>query len=465
MALKLRAKIAFPTRVDGNNGITVTRTNGVWTVGFDFTQLTPVLVSDPSQKLLYIYDTVLRQYNTITLGDAVTSFNAGVTINAGDGLTGGGDLSASRTLAVGAGAGITVNEDDVAISAIPTSRLFANISGDSAAPSANTLSAVLDAIIGSTQGALITRSSTGWTKLDPGTNGYFLKSQGSGADLAFAAIPGGGDMLAANNLSDVASVATARANLNVSSRGHLYGLALSTAGSSSTFSIAAGSAYDNANDALMTLASSLSKTTSAWAVGNANGGLDTGSIANNTWYHVYLIKRADTGVVDALISLSASAPTLPTNYTLSRRIGSLKTNGSAQWTAFTQVGDEFIWSNMVLDVSAANPGTSAVTRALSVPTGVVVWAKVRAILRNSSTGVAPFLLLSSLDSIDTTPDVAGAASAPMSYNGAGGVTGGGLELTIRTNTSAQIRSRISASDPSCTLYINTYGWTDRRGRD
>ena len=39
-----------------------------------------------------------------------------VTLTAGDGLTGGGDISTSRSFAVGAGTGITVNADNVAIS-------------------------------------------------------------------------------------------------------------------------------------------------------------------------------------------------------------------------------------------------------------------------------------------------------------------------------------------------------------
>lgn len=39
------------------------------------------------------------------------------TVTAGAGLTGGGDLSANRTLTVGAGTGITVNADDVAVNA------------------------------------------------------------------------------------------------------------------------------------------------------------------------------------------------------------------------------------------------------------------------------------------------------------------------------------------------------------
>ena len=41
--------------------------------------------------------------------------HSAVVLTAGAGLTGGGDITASRTFAVGAGAGITVNADDVAI--------------------------------------------------------------------------------------------------------------------------------------------------------------------------------------------------------------------------------------------------------------------------------------------------------------------------------------------------------------
>jgi hypothetical protein len=41
--------------------------------------------------------------------------HSGVTITAGAGLTGGGDITTSRTLNIGAGTGITVNADDIAI--------------------------------------------------------------------------------------------------------------------------------------------------------------------------------------------------------------------------------------------------------------------------------------------------------------------------------------------------------------
>ena len=55
-----------------------------------------------------------------------------VDITAGAGLTGGGDISSTRTLAVGAGTGVTVNANDVAIGqAVSTTSnvLFANITG------------------------------------------------------------------------------------------------------------------------------------------------------------------------------------------------------------------------------------------------------------------------------------------------------------------------------------------------
>src|ERR1700748_2450984 len=87
-------------------------------------------------------------------------------------------------------------------------------------------------------------------------------------------------------------------------RGFLAGLILSTAGSSSTFAVSPGLAADTNRAGYMEVASSISKTTSSWGVGTTAGALDTGTIANNTWYHVYVIKRLDTNVVDILISLS-----------------------------------------------------------------------------------------------------------------------------------------------------------------
>lgn len=246
---------------------------------------------------------------------------------------------------------------------------------------------------------------------------------------------------------------------NLIVRSYLAGCTLSTAGASATMSIAAGAAMSSANSFLMTIPA-IAKTTSAWAVGTAAGGLDTGAIANSTWYHFYAIRRPDTGVTDVIFSLSASAPTLPANYTQYRRIGSGKTNGSAQWVKFVQDGDDFLLDVAVLDVNATNQSTTAVLYTLaSVPTGVKVQAYYNAVTSDAGTDA---ILLTSPDESDQAPS---AAVAPLiSTLGIANATANtSAEYRTRTNTSAQIRAR--ATGAMDFFRIATRGWKDTRGRD
>lgn len=77
-----------------------------------------------------------------------------------------------------------------------------------------TLASLTDVdLTGIAQGDVLYYNGTDWVVLAPGTNGYFLKTQGAAANPVWASVPGGGDMLAANNLSDVATPATAFANI------------------------------------------------------------------------------------------------------------------------------------------------------------------------------------------------------------------------------------------------------------
>ena len=232
-------------------------------------------------------------------------------------------------------------------------------------------------------------------------------------------------------------------------RSFLSGLTLSTAGSSATMSIAAGVAMDSTNTCLMQLAAT-SKTTSGWVGGSAVGGLDTGTIANNTGYHFYVILRPDTGVVDVVFSLSSTSPTLPTNYTQYRRIGWGKINGSGQWTKFIQSGDQFLWDSPPLDVNAATPGTAAVLYALSVPSGVRVIVD----LNVASNASSSLLYLSCPDVADLAPSATVAPVSQVSNNL-------GIARVV-TNTSSQIRIRSSVN---AAHVVATLGWVDTRGRD
>lgn len=242
-------------------------------------------------------------------------------------------------------------------------------------------------------------------------------------------------------------------------RYYIAGLTLSTAGSSTTFGVSAGVAVDASITSAMNLTSAYTKTTSAWALGTGVGSLDTGAIANNTWYHVHLIQRPDTGVVDILTSLSASAPTMPTNYTSLRRIGSMKTNGSGQWTKFIQIGDEFLWDVAVNDVNASTTITTTNTAyTVSVPTGISVIARCHSIFTNSAADAA-VLFSSPL----TTTQVYGTPTA----NASGYAIVNKFvdaDINVWTNSSAQINAS-SSSAASNTVYITTYGWRDPRGKD
>jgi hypothetical protein len=241
-------------------------------------------------------------------------------------------------------------------------------------------------------------------------------------------------------------------------RGEIGGLTLSNDGGSpnTVIDIAVGSATSDDNSVYMTLGSAYTKSiASNWAVGTGNGGLDTGSVAASTWYHVYLIQRTDTGVVDALLSLSATSPTMPTSYTKKRRIGAIKTDGSSHILAFVQNGDEFLWATPVNDISTTTLGTTPTLIALSVPLGVKVNALMRCFFSNASG--AQFLI----NSPDETSTAANTPSGNLTSVTTSTVPMQAT-LAVRTNTSSQIRAVASAA--SSTLTEATYGYIDSRGK-
>lgn len=246
------------------------------------------------------------------------------------------------------------------------------------------------------------------------------------------------------------------------SPGSFGGLTLSNDGGSpnTVIDIAAGGAASDDNLATMLISGAVTKTTGAWVVGSGNGCLDTGTVANTTWYHVFLIERPDTAVVDQLCSTSATAPTMPTNYTLKRRIGSFKTNGSAQIIAFTQTGSTYYWAAPTLDVTTTGLGTSAALQTLNVPTGVQVTPVCNASISNASVPVS--VQLTSPDE----PDLAATTTSPFSdatgYSYLATTTTGQPSNAacpqLITDTSGRIRSRASAA--STLLSILTWGWID-----
>ena len=239
-------------------------------------------------------------------------------------------------------------------------------------------------------------------------------------------------------------------------QGHIGGLSLSNDGVSpqTVIDTSAGVAASDDATTMMKLAS-FTKSTAAWTVGSGNGCLDSGSIANATWYHVFVIERTDTGVVDELCSTSATAPTLPTNYTKKRRIGSFKTDTSAHILAFTQYGTgnrrEYILAAGVQDVSAQTLTTANRTlyTLSSVPLGIKVDAYLNLGLTGTGTGqrIAYF----------TSPDENDNTVVNTLVDSAGNGGRAGIKTIIRTNTSQQIGARGATAD---VIDVGTIGWYD-----
>jgi hypothetical protein len=278
----------------------------------------------------------------------------------------------------------------------------------------------------------------------------------------------------ANLKAAIASYLRTTGGANAYPTGHLWGLTLSNnAGTpASKIDIAAGVARssDDSDNLDLLVAITAKDLSVAWAVGSSAGMLATGVAVANGTYHIFEIKRPDTGVVDVAADSSVTGANIAANtnaaYTKKRRIGSIVRSGGSI-VAFTQVGDKVMLSTPVVDITASNPGTSAVTRTLaSIPTGIVVDALLTVNLNNSAAALNFNMSFSSLDTTDVA--VARGTSRVISMadgaTSAGNVAWQGAEKVIRTNTSAQIRSRASASDASCTLYIQTDGWIDFRGR-
>lgn len=248
-------------------------------------------------------------------------------------------------------------------------------------------------------------------------------------------------------------VSPRRASEWIANRGHIAGLSLAINGTDANndLDISEGVACSDAAPwRVMVLGATLTKQLdAAWAVGSGAGGLDSGSKAADTWYHVWLIRRSDTGVVDALFSTSATAPALPTGYDQRRRIGAVRTDGSGNLVPFTQRGDWFMWNTPLRDFNSAI-GTTRSLITLRSPTGLPLLAKFRAYQAAGQVSI-----IASPDEADVAPS---GTATPLNNVWSNVHVS---ELEVWTNASAQVAAR-SVSTP--TLQVVTLGWRDDRGR-
>lgn len=72
-ALKLRVNPHIPAQFDDGDGISIDRTNGVYTVNLDYTNLVEITSFNASQKLFAVYDSVTGEWNKVSFASLISA--------------------------------------------------------------------------------------------------------------------------------------------------------------------------------------------------------------------------------------------------------------------------------------------------------------------------------------------------------------------------------------------------------
>ncbi len=256
------------------------------------------------------------------------------------------------------------------------------------------------------------------------------------------------------------------------SRGFIDGCILSNgADAVNDIKVAAGVCRDSTNavDISVPAFATGKQLDANWAAGDAAGMRNSAAGIANTTYHLWAARTAASATADIYAHTSTVAATVLTalqaetggaSYAYLRHIGSV-VRASATILAFHQTGDEFWLDTPVLDISATNPGTAAVTRVLaSVPTGIIMPAIIQASLNMASSNAGNGYI-----SALTGVDIAASLNNCTVASGTGNAAGATSQARVIVDTSAQVRSRLSISGASDVIKILTLGWVHPRGKN
>ena len=186
----------------------------------------------------------------------------------------------------------------------------------------------------------------------------------------------------------------------------------------------------------------------SWTAGTNNGGLDTGSKANSTWYHSYAIYNPTSGVSDFIFSTNATTPTLPSGYTKYKLIESIYVLSSGAIMSFKDMGDRIVFSP-VTELSTGS-GTILNTLTIRSPLG-----------RNIKNIIYAGCQISSASAYSGVKLFSGDGLEMGEARGYGSTTGGGNlgafgDAIVQTNLLSQIKYQGYGVLASITIY--NYGW-------
>ncbi len=159
-------------------------------------------------------------------------------------------------------------------------------------------------------------------------------------------------------------------------------------------------------------------------------GLDTGALASSSWYYAYLISNGTT--TSGLVSLSSTAPLLPSGYTYYMRLCSFPTDASSKFLRVMQVGGRAQYvvggGTNTPSIPSFATGTAGTTTNPAPPTSYVAY-----VVRGNGKPVPPVARRVSV-SANVTNNATGIAIAPNGKYGVvvltGTITASGGSATV-----------------------------------
>jgi hypothetical protein len=183
-------------------------------------------------------------------------------------------------------------------------------------------------------------------------------------------------------------------------------------------------------------------------------GIDTGALANATLYSLYVVgDSTDNNASGVVLSASASAPLMPVGYDMFRKIGYLRTDGSAHFLAgyWSGSANERTFVYDVPIATAVTAGASATYAAVTLTTFVPA-------IQN---------LLAKIE-LNWTANAAGDTLALQPFSAVGdtlkyiaGVAGASAHTLVREYVQAQLDSgapKINYKVSAGTVAINVAGY-------
>lgn len=193
--------------------------------------------------------------------------------------------------------------------------------------------------------------------------------------------------------------------------------------------------------------------------------LDTGSLTTNTWYYIWIISNGST--TGALLSLSSTAPTMPSGYTYKTRAGSCRTDGSSVLYRFRARDRDLRWtvvasSNVAAPMSMVSPANTQTRTAIATGNFAPPTASRIQVIAASDGGANHGVVIAPNNDAGygTAAVSAGSTTAFGATNGGGGssVEGGAFLYDILLESTNIYYSSQSAA--ASNAMIAAYGFTD-----